>query len=112
MLQSITWVSEPLFGAASFADYVTWVLVAMGAIIALGVLVAALRRKLGPGRQALDEQRGFSIGSIERMWRAGEIDEAEFKVLRRAALGLGAPEQGDENPASSEPGGVSMNDDV
>ena len=112
MLQSITWTSWPLFGAADFVGYITWILVAMGMIVGLGALLMVVRRKIGPDRPGMDEQAGFSIDAIEEMRRHGEIDEAEFKALRRAALGLGAPEPGEDDPASSDQGGVSMNDEV
>jgi len=111
MLQSITWTNRPLFGAVDYVGYIGWSLVAMGTIIALGLGLMVLRRKMGPDRQPPDEQAGFSIHALEEMRRRGEIDEAEFKSLRRAALGMGAPEPSEDNPASSELGGVSMNDE-
>ena len=112
MLRWSTRVATPLLGAVDFAGYIGWTLAVMGSIIALGFVAMALRRRLGPGVEADAGRSPFSMESLEDMRRRGEIDEAEFKALRRSALGLDATDSPTEKPASSEQGGVSMNDEV
>ena len=85
-------------------DYVLFCVV-IAAIFVLGVVVLVLRRRFHPGVMRPEEQVGFSLDRLEKLRAAGTIAEEEFKVLRRAALGLDNRARNSHNGSSSE-GGV------
>ena len=72
-----------------------------------GVLIPWLRRRCGPSGDGRDGRSagGFSIDRLEAMRRDGEIGEAEFRLLRRSAMGLGAKPAKTSNCGSSAPVG-------
>ena len=80
--------------------------VVFAAIIALGVVVLILRRRFHPDAVRPDEQAGFSLERLEALRAAGTIAEEEFKLLRRAALGLDNRAANCQNGSSSEGGDV------
>ena len=95
-----------------FAGYVQWTLVVMASIILLGIVLLVFRRMMVAHDDAVGQQAGFSIGALEAMRERGEIGPEEFKVLRRAALGLDGGGENEDNAPSSGGGGMSMNDEV
>ena len=66
-----------------------WFGAAIVAVLLMGVVLLALRRKFRPGSQGQEDRSTFSIDEIERMRSAGQISEDEFKALRRAILSPG-----------------------
>ena len=69
---------------------VIWWAVAAAAAAVLVAVVLLVRRVLGVGKSAEPAaQKTFSIEQLERMRTEGSISEAEFKLLRSQALGLG-----------------------
>lgn len=77
------------------ARVVLWGAIMVAAVVVLGGGVLWLRRRLFR-RPAAGEDAGFSIEHLEELHRCGQIDDAEFRRLRNAALGLGPP--GAEKP--------------
>jgi hypothetical protein len=70
------------------------------------VFVPWVRRRYHPSNiDGLDGGSVFDIEGLERMRRAGLITEEEFRLLRRAALGLDRKASKVDNSASSAPGG-------
>lgn len=97
--------------ATDYWQYVFWSLVVCGTVAFLGVVLLVLRRKIRPDAQAPRQVDAFSGEALETMRQGGQIDEAEFRSLRRTALGLDAPERSEDNAASSDGGRVSMNEE-
>jgi len=93
----------------SAATFSTWDFAVGGILLAvllfIGVVVAPwLRRKYHPSN--IDASRGqsaFDIDRLERMRREGVITDEEFRLLRRAALGLDMPPAKEDNCTSSAP---------
>jgi len=71
---------------------------AIVALIVLGLVVMALRRRLLGGNDPADA--ALDMDTLHRQKKDGIISEAEFRSLRRALLGLPA-----EDAAKSPPGG-------
>ena len=61
-----------------------WGLVLLALIMVAGVGFLWLRRRLAEGRRAAPEN--FSMEALEALRTSGELSEAEFRRLRRAAL--------------------------
>ena len=79
----------PVFDMALYGGIV------IAAILALGVLLVAMRRRLHgqPGRGGGD----LSVEQVEQLRRNGTISDEEFATLRRRALGLGAARAESDN---------------
>ena len=103
------WIVLPA-AAAGYGSYVLWLAGVMVAIMAAGVVLAVFRKKVKSAAWDMQQSAGFSIEALESMRRSGQIDEAEFKAMRRIALGLDAEDESVDNAASSDAGPVSMND--
>ena len=67
------------------------------------VVIPWVRRRFHPANRAASVDSGFKVDELEAMWRDGRISEQEFRVLRRAALGLGMEVAKTDNSASSPP---------
>lgn len=88
----------PVFDMALYGGIV------IAAILALGVLLVAMRRRLHgqPGRGGGD----LSVEQVEQLRRSGTISDEEFAMLRRRALGLGAARAGGDNDVMDGAKGV------
>lgn len=104
-------MASPPAGTIDYERYVLWSLAVFATIAALGVVVLVLRHRIGRDLAAGKRYDTFSMEALEAMRRDGRIDEAEFKALRDKALGLDAVGQSEDNPASSDDGGASMNEE-
>lgn len=80
-----------------------WGAVGVGIVLALGIALLLLRRKYHPRYAAQEGDTGFSIERLEGLRREGGISEAEFRRLRRVALGLDIPAPEKDNALSSAP---------
>ncbi len=81
--------------AAGAFDLALYGAIVISAILVLGALVAAMRRRLqDPRRQSGGD---FSVEQVERLRDSGSISDEEFAMLRRRALGLGAARAQDDN---------------
>ena len=101
-----------LAAAADYLEYVLWFAGLMVVIIVLGVALAVFRKKFGSATSDPEQSAGFSIEALEAMRSSGQIDEAEFKAMRRVALGLDAGGESVDNGATSDDGPVSMNEEA
>ena len=87
-------VSSPL-------DFMIWGGVVLLALLALGAVVFGFRRKL---TARLDEQgQGMSIEKLEELRSGGQISDEEFRILRRAALGLSEAVAGQSDSSLRQP---------
>ena len=111
-MYGIVWKILTFPAAVDFEGYIEWMLAVMVTIFISGIILMRMRRRMVESDGALEKQAGFSIEALEEMRSRGEIGENEFKVLRRAALGLDAGDKDVDNAASSGGGGMSMNDEV
>lgn len=73
--------------------YALWAVIVLGCLVLLGVVLMAARRLARSRHDAPRE--ALSINDLEKLRQQGLIDEAEFRVLRRSALGLPAEENQD-----------------
>ncbi len=93
------------------ATFSTWDFVIGGALMVVlflvGVVVAPwFRRKYHPSNIGGPDGRSvFDIDRLERMRRESLITEEEFRILRRAALGLDITAAKADNSTSSAPTG-------
>lgn len=88
----------PVFDLAVYGGIV------IGAILVLGVILVAMRRRFGGEQpQGADD---FSVEQVERLRRSGAISDEEFATLRRRALGLGAARAEDDNGVTDATKGV------
>ena len=111
-MQDVLWTVVAALATNDFTEYVEWMLVVMVTLFVSGLILMRIRRRALRRDRAAREAAGFSIEALEAMRERGEIGPEEFKVLRRAALGLDAGREDDDNAASSGDGGMSMNDEV
>ena len=95
--------------AANWIGYLLWCAAVMGIVVLLGAVLLVFRRKIRADEPGWEGAEGFSIEALEVMRASGQISEAEFKALRRTALGLDTGGQSVDNAASSDDGGVPMN---
>jgi len=110
MMARIAWTVTPV-AASGYMEYVLWFVALMAAILVLGVALAVFRKKLRSTGLDPRHTAGFSMEALEAMRRSGQIDDAEFKAMRRTALGLDVGGEADDNAASSNGGGVAMNEE-
>ena len=77
------------------------------ALLIVGVVVAPwVRRRYHPSNiGGPDGGPPFDVERVERMRRDGLITDEEFRLLRRAALGLDTKVSKADNSTSSAPGG-------
>jgi len=81
--------------AAGVFDLALYGGIVICAILALGVILVAMRRRFhGRPRQGGGD---LSVEQVERLRRGGTISDEEFATLRRRALGLGAARAADDN---------------
>ena len=109
MVWIAAWMVLPA-AAAGYGLYLLWFAGLMAAIVAVGVALAIFRKKFKSAALDPEQNAGFSMEALEAMRRSGQIDEAEFKAMRRVALGLDAEGESVDNAASSDDGPVSMNE--
>jgi len=102
---------------ADSSDNKVWhVVVATSAIGALLVVAALVIQRLRRHVRSTDRREdgtrrgGFSMEELEQMRRQGKINDAEFRTLRRAALGLGVLAVKTDDCASSAPAGAADED--
>lgn len=81
--------------------------VILAALLVGGLVIAPwVRRRYHPSNVGgVDAGSPFDIERLERMRRDGLITEEEFRLLRRAALGLDIKATKANNSTSSAPGG-------
>lgn len=92
-------------GAHSTTDVVVWVAVLIGAVLVLGFVILAMRRKL-LGADAGTAEPGTFLEELRGMQARGEITPAEFESMRRALrekLSGKAAATGAEKPTADKP---------
>lgn len=104
MASSAAWTVLPAVAAIDYSGYLFWCMIVAVGVALLGVALMMLRRRMRSRGVGAEFESGFSIEALEAMRCDGQIDEAEFKALRRAALGLDAGGDSVDNAVSSEGG--------
>lgn len=91
-------------GSPSLWQIVIWGVVLIALVLGLGIGIVLARRKYiearGPDGEA--EDPGFAIEQVETLHDSGRISDQEFRILRKAALGLDGGVVKKDNSALSE----------
>ena len=91
-----------MVAAIDYGGYLFWCMIVAVAVALLGVVLATLRRRMRSAGSRAESESGFSIEALEAMRLSGDIDDAEFKALRRTALGLDARDDSADNAVSRD----------
>ncbi|RPI62618.1 MAG: hypothetical protein EHM48_03805 [Planctomycetaceae bacterium] len=108
----ISWLTN-MWESNAVMRAIVWLAGLLVVLTILGIALMKFRRKY-LAKDAESDEAGFSIESLEKMKKAGNISDEEFRRLRRAALGLdfpagktdntgltSAPKQADEDNGTS-----------
>ncbi|MCD6303893.1 MAG: hypothetical protein J7M21_02905 [Planctomycetes bacterium] len=107
------WIAARQTAASNFSRVLVGAALLSVLVLAGAVFIRWVRRRFHPsaGSSGGSSSGGvFSIESLETMLGRGEISREEFRVLRRAALGL--PVKDEKTPSSVSSGPAGADDEV